>query len=399
MYRLIGLLFFNFIVLNIQAQEAESIKNTDAITYDLYSKNEWKQLIEFSKRAINRKEDFFYLRMRIGIAYYELKEYRNALVHFEKASQMEGQNELLKEYLYYCYLFTEQFPQALKLSEEFSKETLSTTKMENPSGIFYSNVEYGNKLSSDTSMYKSLSYFQVGLGFRLGKSLTAYAAISNLSQQMYYGTISQQQLYVSLTIPLKHSWLLMPAFHYLNYTYSNLLVPPATITNPKANNLDGTGSVYSFSASKNWKDFLFTGTASYSTLNNAKQYQQQVSVNWYPLHNNRLSFNGSLLLFSNDSGTTAKVIPSFGGKYFLNSKVSLAGYFTSFDVKNYNELNGQVANNSDDITHIRYTGLAEWNCYKNISVFGVYSHESKTEKVSEKTYTYTTVIGGIKIIF
>lgn len=315
---------------------------------------------------------------------------------------MDNRDEVLKEYLYYCYLFTDQYPHALNISKKFSENTLKKENLEHPPGVFFVNIEYGKKYASDTSLYKPLSYFQAGIGFKLGKGVTAYAALTNISQQMYYGNLSQQQLYASINVPLKNSWTLMPAFHFINYTYSNQPMPaqpkpgdPA----PTLKNLDGTSYVISFTANKNWKDFLFSGGASYATLNKAKQYQQQFGVSWFPLHNNTLTLNPSVTLFSNDSGTSYKPIPSFTAKYFLHSKFSITANYTSFETKNFNEFNGYSVNNSDDITHERYTAILDWNCYKNINIFGVYVHESKTEYTTSKNYTFNTGIIGIKLKF
>lgn len=412
MYRIIFFIFTLLIItLNSEAQnnstkltnqDPAEVETVDFISYDHFLRHDWKLLINYSEKALNNNIDFYYLRLRLGIAYYELHQYRKALYHFEKAYQMDNRDELLKEYLYYCYLFTDQYSQALKISKKFSDVTLKKTNLEYPSGVFLVNVEYGNKLASDTSLYKTLKYFQAGIGFKLGRGVTAYSAFTNITQQMYYGTLSQQQLYASINIPLNNSWAITPAFHFINYAYNNQLTsPPPKPGDPKSSlsSLDGTSYVGSISISKNWKDFLFNGGLSYSTLNKAKQYQQQFGVSWFPLHNNKLTINPSLTLFSNDSGTSLKPIISFSAKYFLHSKFSVAANYSSIETKNFNELNGYSVNNSDDITHERFTAVLDLNCYKNINIFGVYVHESKTEAVSLKDYNFNTGIIGIKLTF
>ncbi len=412
MYRLIFLFFALFLFVTLVKAKERSLKtddinpteieSVDAISYDLYVKQDWKTLIKFSEKALKSKIDFYYLRMRIGIAYYEMKQYRMALHHFEAAYTMDKNDELLKEYLFYCYVYTEQYPQALKITNTFSLATLQKTKMEDPSPIYFANAEVGLKISSDTSLYKSMKYFQAGVGINLGRNVTAYIAFTNIAQPMYYGSLSQQQFFVTLNIPLKKSWLISPAFHYLNYTYSNVKPsgPPAYPgAPPPIPNYDGSSIVASIAISKSWKDFLFTGIASYSTLNSAKQYQQQLNVNWYPLHNKNLMLNGGVILFSDDSSNSFKPIPSIGGRYFITSKISLSASYTYFETKNFNEQNGYLVNNSDDITHQRINVGLDWNCGKNVSLFGHYLHESKTEYVRETNYNFNMGIIGLKLIF
>jgi hypothetical protein len=68
-------------------------------------------------------------------------------------------------------------------------------------------------------------------------------------------------------------------------------------------------------------------------------------------------------------------------------------------VTGFTEMNGYIINNSPDITHTKSTVTIDWNCVKNISIYGAYVRESKTEKELKETYTYTMALAGLKCIF
>lgn len=412
MHRLIIILtFFLLGSVELKAQDSlmeskdnrlAEIEAANIISYDYYMRQDWQLLILFSEKTIKKNIDFYYLRLRLGIAYYELKKYRTALHHFEIAYNMNDSDELLKEYIFYCYVFTEQYPHALKFSKKFSAPTLQKTKMDEPSPVYFANAEGGLKFSSDENLYKTMNYVQAGAGFRLGRAVTAYAAFTGISQQMFYGTLSQQQFYVTVNLPVKRSWTISPAFHFINYTFSDLTVsspPTPGYPPPPLPNYDGSGIVASIALNKSWKDFVLAGSIGYSTINKAKQYQHHLGLSWFPLHNNKLMINGNVILFSNDSGTTFKPVPSIGGKLYITSKTAISASYTSFGIKNFSEQNAYLVNNSDDITHERIQAGLDWNFYRNISVYGHYIYESKTETVNEKAYNFNSGIIGIKLTF
>jgi len=389
MHRLIIYIILISASLGVKAQDSMSIASTEEISKDLFLKKDWNQLIDFSKKALSDNIDFYFLRLRLGIAYYELKEYRGALFHFEKAYSMSSEYQVLKEYLYYCYIFTEQYSQALKITNSFSSETLKKTKTEDPSYIFLLHSEYGIKFSSNDSLYKPLNYFQVGFSFRIGRTITAYNAYSYLTQITYYGTLVQQQYYLTINIPLKNSWVLSPAIHYMNYS-DNDSSKSSTTSIP---------GILSFALSKNLKDFLFSISATVSNLNNENQFQENLNVKYFPLPDNLLSVNAGTGFFTNSAGITLKLLPYAGFKYYFTPRFSISSTYLLAGVSSFTEHNGYLINNSPDITHDRLSFNGDLNIYKNFNIYIIYLHETKTAKYISKNYTYDMALAGIKLIF
>ena len=94
-----------FISFSSTAQQL-TYRTADTITYSQFIKKHYHELKIIGKIALQQKIDFYYLRMRLGIAYYEQKNYEKALLHFEKAIAMNPADTTAQEYLYYTYLFS-----------------------------------------------------------------------------------------------------------------------------------------------------------------------------------------------------------------------------------------------------------------------------------------------------
>jgi len=384
-----------FLMMNInhsKAQETVSSQVVDKISYQLFELGYWTDLIDYAEDAIVKGENFYYLQIRLGIAYYELKEYRQALYHFEKAKTLQAPDDVLNEYLYYCYIYNNQYEQALKLSKHFNKHLLDATATNHPSIIIFANIEGGTKIPSDT-FYKPMYYTQTGLTFRAGRNMTAYAAYTYITQKNYYATLQQQQYYLTVNIPLAHSWLLSPAVHVLSYSFSEV--------NPLLSLSAASPIVAGLSAQKNYKNFKCEVRTSYSNLSNEKQYMQHIEVTHYPLSDNTIAFNSGISFLSNDSSgkNSFHTLVNVGAKYYPLKKLSLSASYLYANTKNFNEQNAYLVNNSGDETGHRINVNFDWSFSKHMSLYGIYFSETKTESYTQKAYGYNAGILGLKMIF
>ena len=99
------------------SQQPLSLVSVDAQTYSQWQKKDWDGLIATGKQALKADIDFYYLRVRLGIAYYEKKNDHMALHHVEKAYKLQSNESYLKEYLYYSYLFAGREADAMAFAE------------------------------------------------------------------------------------------------------------------------------------------------------------------------------------------------------------------------------------------------------------------------------------------
>ncbi len=96
----------------------------DSLTYKLYMDKDYKQLLKVGDEALKSGLDYYYLRMRTGTAAYNLKRYRIATPHFEKASAFSN-NDVVDEYLYYSTLWGGEPLKARGVVEGMSAELKS----------------------------------------------------------------------------------------------------------------------------------------------------------------------------------------------------------------------------------------------------------------------------------
>jgi len=102
--------FYTTIVLlsiyfGVFSQDSLNFKQVDSLSYKAYIIKDWKEVKSIGSKAINQDIDYFYLRMRLGIAYYEQENYRKAAQHFDKAIDFNPDDSLATEYLFYANKF------------------------------------------------------------------------------------------------------------------------------------------------------------------------------------------------------------------------------------------------------------------------------------------------------
>ncbi|MCK4919785.1 MAG: hypothetical protein KAS71_01990, partial [Bacteroidales bacterium] len=64
------------------AQKDASFVYLDSLSYQQYLQEDWSALIKTTRKAYKNNMDYYYMRMRTGIAYYEKQRYMLAEKHF-----------------------------------------------------------------------------------------------------------------------------------------------------------------------------------------------------------------------------------------------------------------------------------------------------------------------------
>jgi tetratricopeptide (TPR) repeat protein len=78
--------------------QSTSFSYSDSLTYRQYLDGNWEALLRSGKLALKSGNDYKYLRMRMGIAYYELKDYRHAAEQFTRAHRFDTSDTLAAWY-------------------------------------------------------------------------------------------------------------------------------------------------------------------------------------------------------------------------------------------------------------------------------------------------------------
>ncbi len=114
-YKAILILLFALLFTNKISAQGLNETAINQQTYSQYINANWNGLIKTANKALKAKIDFYYLRTRIGIAYFETGKYGSAIQHFEKA-QAIAPDDVIREYLYFSYLYAGKMADAGKMA-------------------------------------------------------------------------------------------------------------------------------------------------------------------------------------------------------------------------------------------------------------------------------------------
>jgi hypothetical protein len=266
--------FGKFIILtfvlacNLRAQEAGNFRELDSAMYANTVAGNREEVILTGKTALRDGIDYYYLRYRLGLAYFGLENYRRAAGHFEKALRFNSYSISANKYLYYSYLYGGQCQPARVLSEgwnDFLKQQL-------PGGdkgfIDDVRVESGTEISNNYSrnsldrlpynvlyreqdLYGNSWYAHLGAALKLHPAISVHVSYtsvnirkkyqaayrwnqpdsvviqswgfekhfpvnSRVSTYTYDYDVKQDELYLNVKAYLGRGWSLTPAVHYIH---------------------------------------------------------------------------------------------------------------------------------------------------------------------------------------
>ena len=158
--------------ITVFANDTLTFKYVDSATYSMYQKQEWKELIKLGNEAIYNNIDYFYLRMRVGIAYYETREFEPAISHFEKALEFNSANETAMEYIYYSLAFSGKSRDAGYYAKTLNQTLKDKIKPEIPKKIDKLFLEGGYNIIPDFENIKKNIIPPDEKNYRLEKDVT-----------------------------------------------------------------------------------------------------------------------------------------------------------------------------------------------------------------------------------
>ena len=119
MFRIIFTIILFSIALKLNGQIPGSFRYVDSLTYNLYTEKKWDDLILAGKSSVKDGHDYYYMRMRIGVAYYEKRNYAMSAIQFRKALEFNENDQIALEYLFYSYFLFGRTRQAYSLLSSF----------------------------------------------------------------------------------------------------------------------------------------------------------------------------------------------------------------------------------------------------------------------------------------
>lgn len=403
-YRLIIVTLFVLALSKLPAQNSLNFFTVDSTSYMLYMEKKWDELDIYCRLAITSGYDYYYLRMRAGIANYEQKKYRGAIKHFKKALDFNTDDETALEYLYYTHVYAGQYEEARWLSRHFNTELAKRLKTDRLKPVDMVTLEGGTKISDTSNAFKNPVYTQFGLNHYLFNRASLFHALSFYSQTENRFSVSQWQYYLSSAIPFKGGWLLSPGVHLLHSTshfkrYDS--VATGVTFAPYTYYLDSvtaqtTQLVAALNISKHTALFDFNFGAAANFMYNGNQYQLNGGIICYPFKSNRFYFGSGICLHSEDTLKTFN--PAYSPFISITpfKRFTIVAANLSNKGANFAELNAYLVNNSIDRSPSRWVIIPSYSLSDKFHIYSVVGYETKREKTKDFEYHYGIFLLGLK---
>lgn len=402
MYRCLIIILTLGIHANLMSQEVRNFQYYDEHSLELYNAGQWQQLIPLGKDAFEQGHDFYYLRMRVGIAYYNLEKYKLAINQFENALSFNSDDPLALEYLYYSYLFSGHEADALALYQK-KKEFLVNIDSKSQKLIKGIYSEAGYKFSNNqVSEVGDIRFLHVGLSHQLAAGFNIYHGYTRLTQGFSEFTevrtgnatgpggggtsrlekkisYTQNEYYIRGTIRPASRWLLIPAYHYQAFVDS----------------LDN--HAFSFGLTKDVGIARFYTAVGFSHINQLDQHQWTLGITLYPMANLDFYIQTNFTLHDQEQEQNNILFHKIGGKIMNNTWIEAS--FGWGDMYNYSEMDAFYVQNIPDLidTKLGITLIQIIN-QKHRLLTG-YALENKKQLETGNGYRHHTFFAGLNILF
>ena len=425
------LLIFN----TLFAQEIYNVPAADKKTYNQYLKKDWKGLIKSGKKYLKKDIDFYFLRYRMGIAYYEQKKYAKAVKHFEKIHSENSKDPVINEYLYYSYLLSGKTGDARLLASSFNRELKEKLNIETEypfiRALYFSTIQNINENYEylpqagelvDQKTVLNESWYNLSLEHFVGKRVTIFHGYSRLkivnkvrSSNSDYPSVftentDQNEYYFSMKYHIGKGTNITGGFHYLNSLY----YVPVYIQIGRRTSLSylyyfrKNSIAGSLKIDKSFSIFNTSLESSVSNLNEKLQIQPAVALRIYPFSDTRFYSETKGIYQIEDDGITKRYSPVFKQTFGINflKYSSLNTSVTYGDLLNYTTYNAFIANNDLDKTTLSadiYLNLGLAKGRFNIFLNYQYNQKENAFDINDtkqtKDYTNQIIAGGIKWYF
>ena len=427
--------FLLLIIFVVSAQQKWNYPEVDKLSYELFQQQKWGELIEFADQAREHKIDFFYLQARTGIAYYNLKKYRQSTDYFLKAWEKDQSFEWLQEYLYYSLVYSGRFGEASKIADNCSvafKEKINYQKMKplraavevgysfNPdfdelNGSSFDedlNVgsNYGEAFFLKNYHFESVDYsHQIAPGAGIIHNFTHIGV--NREEQVFWGSrnsfpikINQYQYFINPWFVVGKKWYISPSFNAV-WGKSDLVLGNYTPGTFYDSSLKYSDFIFSTSTWSHWKNFSPGAEINFANIYNKGFTQFSGWLTFYPLSNTNLYITPRVYFKSDsENGTGYNTFGISGG--FQLGPVHFYGQYLNGDMKNFIESAGYVIANFPGRSEQKYMGSVYFPLGKKYQFVLRYINQDIIEKYNvytsgvisnslEYTYIKQTITAGI----
>lgn len=308
-----------FWVASSLAEGIPDFRQVDTTTYGLYSRQQWAELVEAGNEYLRYGYDYYYLRMRLGIAWYEMENYLKSVTHFNRALTFNSGDTLAYIYLYYAYLelnWQDAANRILGFLPESIAGRLTINRLDPLERIYLEtgplissgkavnsnlNLDGDDDVYGDIQLIRDSWYSGLGMFIRVRPCLRMQVSYMNLFQgrttQVMSGDsllfdrdlpVKQHQFYLSPTFRFGKGFSLSPAFHYLDITWRRI-TSSYDIESKRfvfdEDTIRQQDYVVSVHLARSVSLFKLSLTGAYANLNELDRYQAEFALTYYPQGN------------------------------------------------------------------------------------------------------------------
>ncbi|WP_456376374.1 hypothetical protein [Lutibacter sp.] len=355
-----------------------SFKQVDSTTYAQYLKQDWKSLLDLGKQSRAESIDFYYLKVRMGIAYFKEGKMLSAIQLLEEAYKVNSFDVVVQEYLYWAYRYSGLILESRLFYSTMDKKLKKKINLDLPfvttlslNILATNNLDYDQMLEIGTNSEnndirffpKNYQLYSLGMSHPLSKKVNLYHQLSvmytnSLQQENSGGEFinetyegKETRYYADVTVALGNRWYLDTYFNVIFGKYDNLNIDDTTLSAR-----GGPGTIFSASSSTiTYTDVVFGGSitkASYfvkntlsvsvSNLNGLNQFQAGYSIFLYPLGSTLIVPFGSIQYQIQDPDSN---VVFTGGLSYSTEKFSITGFGTTGKINNFIASNGAIIYN------------------------------------------------------
>ncbi|MCX7862083.1 MAG: hypothetical protein N2449_03740 [Bacteroidales bacterium] len=379
------LLILSVVFIQLNAQTEYNYSYIESKTWQYYQQSQWDSLICLGEIALQHNIDYFYLRARLGYAYFKKANYIKAINQLQKAREYNSEDIFVFEILYYSFLYSNMHSEANYLLKNNQTITSKSSIRESLINMAYleSNISQsedkenilGGKAPKNIKWLQnnhihSIKYNAFGVQLCPSKRIISTVSYANLnmdvSRQVWIEEniiddryrLYQHQFYANALLRLKYRWYVLPAFNWIVVDFNTI----NSYFNSNENKVylwRAHTLINNFVASLALKHrFNYVEWDVYTIASNLNFMQQQTigtTVYWYPKGNINIYLIGNTACLFQQNRNYFVADEKFGFKAF--SKVWIEQYFAAGKISNYSESNAYVIHNTSDICNYR-TGVS-----------------------------------------
>lgn len=404
--RITGLIILFVLTINNLFAQNKSLKESyvDSISYVYALNGKHNELVKIANQAFDAKIDYYYLRYRLGVSYFNKKKYLFAAENFSKALEFYPADFYTKEYLFYCYLYLNNIDEAKNISLKLpstvrtsyekllGKERLINIESGYQTTSYNSNQDTSNFLGTDgvyaeSDRMKSLQYYQVGINFPVTKKIKLYTGFSYVNNNRtrhiysndnyyYYDynnlifnkinrtkdtaqeySLNQYQAYLGTSISLPKKFTLQVGFQNMYYSQNKLTASSDSLKSTLLDTLiynykyqltksTQNNFVTSISLSKMISNWNLQTSVGLANIDKTNIFQVGAQTTYSPLGNYNLNITGGYYC-SFDSTVRNILFAKISGR--ITDSWWYEAYHYQGNLKNYHESNAYVVYNISDI--------------------------------------------------